>query len=100
MEQTVKARERKLDYRKFGLNYVPGRKVCHLQGEERTNTQCGLHRLELRVKCGGATFPVCKNCKKTVKIIKELGKRIAVFRGINGVMSVVENPYWRDEWQS
>jgi len=98
MEQTMKARERKIDYRGFGLNYVPGRKVCHLQGEEKIKTQCGLHRLELRVSLNDS--PLCKNCKKTVKIIRQLGKRIAVFRGTDGVKSIVENLYWRDKWQS
>lgn len=84
----MKPRGKKIDYRKFGINYVAGRKVCHLQVNGKVGAQCGLYRLSLRVTA--ESRPICKNCVKTVKIIKGLGKRIAVFRTINGVTSIVE----------
>ena len=90
MEQTVKLRERKIDYGKFGIDYMAGRKVCHLHVDGRNRTQCGLVRLGLRVNPNDGGPPICKNCRKTVKIIRGLGKRIAVFRKVDAVVSIVE----------
>ena len=90
MEGTVKPRERKIDYGKFGIDYIAGRKVCHLHVDGRNKSQCGLVPLDLRVRPKDGGPPVCRNCRKTVKIIKGLGKRIAVFRLVDGVVSVVE----------
>lgn len=96
----MKQREGKIDYGKFGINYVAGRKVCHLHVDGRNWTQCGLVRLGLRVKLNDGGPHVCKNCRKTVKVIKGQGKRIAVFRIVDAVISVVEKSERRDVWQS
>jgi hypothetical protein len=107
MEQARKPKERKIDYGKFGIDYVAGRKVCHLHVGGRIKTQCGLYRLGLKVTpdCGP---PVCRNCMRTVKIMKGLGKRIAVYRLIDEVVSIVERSggieavglKGEDQWQS
>jgi len=85
----VRQRERKINFEKFGMFHVAGRKVCHLSTPGNTKTRCGLYRLGLVVTPNEGP-PVCKNCKRTVRIVKELGRRIAVFRGADGVASIVE----------
>lgn len=92
MGQTMKPRGRKIDFRKFGISYIAGQKVCHLHVGGRINTQCGLYRLSLKVTSNGGP-PVCKNCRKTIKVIRKCGKRIAVFRSADTVRTFVEKRY-------
>ncbi|RPJ06731.1 MAG: hypothetical protein EHM36_06615 [Deltaproteobacteria bacterium] len=81
---------RKIDYEKLGMQYIVGKKVVHLRSMERTGTQCGLHRLGL-VTSGRDPSQTCKNCTRTIKVIRALGKRVAIFKTVGGeVESVVE----------
>ncbi len=74
----------RVQYEDFGLHCMAGRKVTHLTSYP-ARTQCGLQRLGLRVKQDGS-MPVCKRCKKTVKIVRMLGKRIGVYKS-SGVVT-------------
>jgi hypothetical protein len=85
----VRRKGRETDYRKFGIGYVVGVKVCHLHVDGKIKTQCGLYRLGLKVTPDSGP-PICKNCRKTIRVVKELGKRVAVFRASGAVVSIVE----------
>lgn len=75
-----------IQYEKFGLEYVAGRRVTHLSGGSVVRSQCGVHRLGLKVKQDGS-MPLCRRCKKTVKVVKVLEKRIAVYRSLGTVIA-------------
>jgi hypothetical protein len=67
-----------IPYENFGLWYMTGRKATHLSSQIG-RSQCGLQRLGLRVK-DASVVPLCKNCKRTVKIVKSLGKRVGIYK--------------------
>jgi hypothetical protein len=69
----------KVQYDHFGLDYVAGRRVTHLSCGDVLRSQCGVHRLGLKVKQDGSA-PLCKRCQKTVKVLRILGRRIAIYR--------------------
>ncbi len=73
-----------IHYQNFGLWYMTGRKATHLSSAIG-RSQCGLQRLGLRVK-DASVVPLCKNCKKTVKIVKALGRKVAIFKS-SGVVT-------------
>ena len=86
----MKQKKREVGYERFGLLCVAGRKVvCHLATIGNIRTQCGLYNMGLIVK-QDEDSSVCKNCSKTVKILSGHGKRIAVFKTLGKVLSVVE----------
>jgi len=80
---------KEVQYERFGIDHVAGRSVAHLRVQGRIKTQCGLYRLGLVVKSNGAP-PVCRNCVKTVKIVEQFGKKIAIFKITDAVVSIVE----------
>jgi hypothetical protein len=80
---------KQVQYERFGIDYVAGRSVAHLHVQGRIKTQCGLYRLGLMVKSNGGP-PVCRNCVKTVKIVEQFGKKVAIFKITDAVVSVVE----------
>ncbi len=87
MERRTPVKE--VQYEKFGIDHVAGRSVAHLSVQGRIKTQCGLHRLGLVVKSNGGS-PVCRNCVKTVKIVEQFGKKVAIFKTTDAVVSIVE----------
>lgn len=75
-----------IQYEKFGLEYIAGKKVIHLNGGSKIKTQCGVGRLGLRVRPNDS-FALCKRCKKTVKIVRAKGKRIGIYRSLGEVVA-------------
>jgi hypothetical protein len=67
------------EYSRFGLWYVAGRRVTHLHSDGELGTKCGVRRLSLKVRRDGSV-PLCKRCIRTVKIVKALGRKVALYR--------------------
>ena len=78
-----------IHYENFGLQYMTGKKVTHLSGQVG-RSQCGLQRLGLRVK-DASVVPLCKNCKKAVKIVRVLGRRIGIYKSSGTVTAWPES---------
>ena len=76
-------------YENFGLWYMTGRKATHLSSAIG-KSQCGLQRLGLRVK-DASVVPLCRNCRKTVKVVKLLGKRVAIYKSLGTVTAWPES---------
>lgn len=69
----------KIQYEHFGFEYVAGRRVTHLSCGSIVRSQCGVRRLGLKVKRDGSV-PLCKRCQKTVKVLRILGRKIAIYK--------------------
>lgn len=77
-----------MDYTRFGLRYTAGRRVAHLSNGG-TRTMCGITALQMPVRLDD-DLHLCKRCPRTVKVIRVMGSRIAVFRIHGDVVSVSE----------
>ena len=78
-----------IQYEKFGLEYIAGKRVIHLNSGSKIKTQCGVERLGLRVTPKDG-FALCKRCKKTVKVIRVKGARIGIYKSFGWVVACPE----------
>ncbi len=74
-----------LDYKGYGFSFVAGKKVVHLKYEGHSKNQCGVGMLSLTVSNvnGGR---ICSNCRKTVKVLKVLGRKVVAFKSRFGLV--------------